>query len=233
MIFRFISIFLFSFLVSPLHAASFDCSKATTETEKAICADPELSALDESIAKEFFALDKKGRYFDDIVTKQKEWIRKNRKLSSYDFKHQLEFLVFANQLNSCSKGKRTRFKNCLPDLIPFLNLCGEKENYTTVVMNRCSSSYLDLLVLVEGFETDLFKKIQTEDEETVALFDKAYQQWQTFVRADCDWQYSQYRSGTKRHIVWFACAHGHYENRITLLNGLNRHQGMDRDYVKD
>ena len=28
-------------------AASFDCNKATTETEIAICADPDLSALDE------------------------------------------------------------------------------------------------------------------------------------------------------------------------------------------
>ena len=28
-------------------AASFDCNKATTETEIAICGDPELSALDE------------------------------------------------------------------------------------------------------------------------------------------------------------------------------------------
>ena len=28
-------------------AASFDCNKATTETEIAICSDPELSALDE------------------------------------------------------------------------------------------------------------------------------------------------------------------------------------------
>ena len=37
----------FGFLVSPLYAASFDCNKATTETEKAICADPELSALDD------------------------------------------------------------------------------------------------------------------------------------------------------------------------------------------
>ena len=45
--FRFLLILLFSFLVSPLYAASFDCNKATTETEKAICADPELSALDE------------------------------------------------------------------------------------------------------------------------------------------------------------------------------------------
>ena len=49
--FRLISILLFSFLVSPLYAASFDCNKATTETEKAICADPELSALDAEMGK--------------------------------------------------------------------------------------------------------------------------------------------------------------------------------------
>ena len=33
------------------HAASFDCNKATTETEIAICGDPELSALDEFMAE--------------------------------------------------------------------------------------------------------------------------------------------------------------------------------------
>ena len=36
-------------------AASFDCNKATTETEIAICADPELSALDDLMgASNFF-----------------------------------------------------------------------------------------------------------------------------------------------------------------------------------
>ena len=34
-------------------AASFDCNKATTETEIAICSDPELSALDEILASLF------------------------------------------------------------------------------------------------------------------------------------------------------------------------------------
>ena len=34
-------------LVTPLNAASFDCNKATTQTEKTICTNPELSALDE------------------------------------------------------------------------------------------------------------------------------------------------------------------------------------------
>ena len=36
-------------MTSTVHAASFDCNKATTETEIAICADPELSALDERL----------------------------------------------------------------------------------------------------------------------------------------------------------------------------------------
>jgi len=31
-------------------AASFDCNKATTETEIAICSDPELSALDDRLS---------------------------------------------------------------------------------------------------------------------------------------------------------------------------------------
>ncbi len=35
--FKLVWILLFSFLVSPLYAASFDCNKAKTETEKAIC----------------------------------------------------------------------------------------------------------------------------------------------------------------------------------------------------
>ena len=48
--FRLALILLFSFLVSPLYAASFDCNKATTETEKAICADDYLGSLDKKMA---------------------------------------------------------------------------------------------------------------------------------------------------------------------------------------
>jgi uncharacterized protein len=38
-------------------AASFGCNKATTKTEIAICADPELSALDEEMAEAWMRLD--------------------------------------------------------------------------------------------------------------------------------------------------------------------------------
>lgn len=46
---RFMSLWLITLTV-PVSAASFDCDKATIETEIAICADPELSALDELMA---------------------------------------------------------------------------------------------------------------------------------------------------------------------------------------
>lgn len=57
--FRLLFIFLFSPLVSPLYAASFDCSKATTDIENAICADPKLGSLDElaSILSSYVGLD--------------------------------------------------------------------------------------------------------------------------------------------------------------------------------
>ena len=43
----------------PLYSASFDCNRATTATEKAICANPELSAQDELLARSLKQLLKK------------------------------------------------------------------------------------------------------------------------------------------------------------------------------
>lgn len=58
------------------HAASFDCNKATTETEIAICSDPELSALDEGLHiayRDIFVSN-----FDDVAetakSEQRNWI---------------------------------------------------------------------------------------------------------------------------------------------------------------
>ncbi|MEM5470080.1 lysozyme inhibitor LprI family protein [Celeribacter marinus] len=52
-------------------AASFDCNKATTETEIAICGDPELGALDELMGQLWKNLDPS----DSLVVEQKEWLQ--------------------------------------------------------------------------------------------------------------------------------------------------------------
>ena len=208
-------------------AASFDCNNATTETEIAICGDPELSALNEVMRILFTNLVKDGRYYEKIVEAQREWMINGKSLSAYDFKEQAEFLEFSSLLNSCSKGSDSRFETCRDELELRVFACMEKENSTTLVMNRCGGALLDVLRLVEAFEANLWKRINNSDEETMVLFEKAYKLWKEFVAADCGWRYSVYRDGTIRGQIWLGCSQGHYESRILILNRSNRFQGKD------
>ena len=58
-------------------AASFDCAKASSRSEKQICADPQLSKLDEDMARAFQAV--RGRLSADasklFVSGQRAWLR--------------------------------------------------------------------------------------------------------------------------------------------------------------
>ena len=68
--YRLVLVLLFSFLVSPLYAASFDCSKATTEAEKAICADLSLGAWDELMSSKWSTIEKNN----ELINSQKSWL---------------------------------------------------------------------------------------------------------------------------------------------------------------
>jgi uncharacterized protein YecT (DUF1311 family) len=65
-------------------AASFDCAKASSRSEKQICSDPQLSRLDEDLARSFQAV--RGRLSADaqklLISGQRSWLRFH---SSYCF----------------------------------------------------------------------------------------------------------------------------------------------------
>ena len=73
-------------VVSVGNAASFDCNKATTETEIAICGDPELSALDDRLSRLYV----RGRQITknvsgsnlEIQNNQIGWLNKRNKCRS-------------------------------------------------------------------------------------------------------------------------------------------------------
>ena len=68
-------------LVFPLtaSAASFDCAKASTGTEKAICADAELSALDDHLGRFYFAArERLAENASCIAADQQQWLRAKR-----------------------------------------------------------------------------------------------------------------------------------------------------------
>ena len=61
------------------HAASFDCSKAITETEKAICADPRLTAIDNLLNRIWIEA---GSATQDYRSEQLQWISERDKCFS-------------------------------------------------------------------------------------------------------------------------------------------------------
>lgn len=58
-----------------LFGASFDCAKALSNVEKMICADPELSALDENFSKAFKEAMKNTEDKEDLKKEQFTWMK--------------------------------------------------------------------------------------------------------------------------------------------------------------
>ena len=59
-------------------AASFDCSKASTSVEKAICRNPALSSLDEQLAQSYKSRLAKDGESSSVKTDQQRWLREQR-----------------------------------------------------------------------------------------------------------------------------------------------------------
>jgi uncharacterized protein len=61
-----------------IHAASFDCSKATSEVEKIICANDELSKLDNSLITAYQQVLDRTRKKKEMIESQNQWLENER-----------------------------------------------------------------------------------------------------------------------------------------------------------
>lgn len=76
---RVVSVVAFLVASGAAHAASFDCSKAATPTEKLICGNPRVSELDEHLGRYYGAARVElGRGAECLVPAQRDWLRKVR-----------------------------------------------------------------------------------------------------------------------------------------------------------
>tara|TARA_A100001011_G_C13933165_1_gene684043 strand:- start:417 stop:674 length:258 start_codon:yes stop_codon:yes gene_type:complete len=74
LIFILISSIIYS--ASPILSAIDNCSKVIKEADKTICNNPKLSKLDRQISIIYKKLNKKGKYYEEIVKNQSTWILK-------------------------------------------------------------------------------------------------------------------------------------------------------------
>ena len=65
-------------IAGTIHSASFDCGKATTEVEKIICGDDELSKLDESLNKAYLEALKRIDLKEQTIKSQSQWLKNER-----------------------------------------------------------------------------------------------------------------------------------------------------------
>jgi hypothetical protein len=74
-------LYLFGLLALPVQAASFDCAKAGTKIEKLICADAELSKLDEELNAAYKTVLQDEKRADSIRQAQKQWMKERNACS--------------------------------------------------------------------------------------------------------------------------------------------------------
>lgn len=59
------------------------------------------------------------------------------------------------------------------------------------------------------------------DPQTQQLFLASQAKWRDFVKADCDWQWSEFRDGTIRGQIYAGCMIGHLTARLLSITASN------------
>ena len=75
--------------VTTAYSASFDCTKAKSPVEKAICSDKELDELDSQLGVSYTELKKvySTDFFNKIIIKsQRQWVKNNSNISIENLK---------------------------------------------------------------------------------------------------------------------------------------------------
>jgi uncharacterized protein len=94
-------------LAAPALAASFDCSQARTPVERAICADPSLSAQDEQLAMLFQRAKQHGEPAQ-VISWQKTWLKDRRNtckdLACLKLHYQLQLRLLSPIANAVGQG---------------------------------------------------------------------------------------------------------------------------------
>lgn len=208
-------------LTSPAYAASFDCSKAATEIEHAICNTTELSVLDEEIAMAYGQLSKNSRYHSLLRDDQRNWLRHERTADAGNFQNRADFLHQFVAIAGCLDDSDAPY-SCMANADNALDICMSAGNYTTYAMDRCSSLQAKVWDMLLELETATKRDALADDQETQDLFSQAATLFPIFRDAECSWQFSEYRDGTIRGQIWSGCYLDLTSRRVISLIGANQ-----------
>lgn len=199
---------LITILVIPpvLRAASFDCSKASTKTEKAICGDQYLSKLDEDMAAAYSkALKTSDR--DGIKKEQRRWLKEILSACIEDkvcigeaYENRLRQLEFS-AMKADSSMIHKLFRAC------------STEPKDEMGLAQCLAEVADK---TDRYLQEMDKRIVTHlDSHERKLFLKASKAWFQFVDFTCD--YDTNSLGSMTGSIVSSCHIQLHQSRIKAL----------------
>ena len=213
-------------------AASFDCNKATTDTEIAICADPYLSALDELIASAYFEAKRSRNDKQALIESQRAWILERDEILQNFSRDDQEFLSAENELHETLILRLSELLNALSgtDYDTMFNIFSQIkpislkfEKNKRVLIFSASDAYDSHNIMLFDPDNKLVKVIHGE------IYWRRSACEQTFDLGD-------YKNGSSNLSYVYSCGnggrHGWWEyafsvnERCIKLNSYNRHQGQ-------
>ena len=182
-------------------AQSFDCAKASTRTEKMICADPEIAKLDTQMAAQYKLLlskDAAGR--DGVVAVQVRWLADTRNAAALP------------------AGLKQIYVARLVDLDVAIH-CAMSDVTEWAEITRCAQLSLDNsdAELSALYRTLLAEPDMRSDEEATAALKASQDAWLKFRDAQCEWETIEWRGGTLRPMQVSGCAREVTDQRIKQL----------------
>lgn len=156
-ILSFVSLLMLPNEISAKTAPSFDCAKATTEVEKLICSDDELTKLDVELNKSYHAFMKtldEEYYRNKLKKKQREWLKYITKAPCFSGTDKINCLkniytFRTQQLTNWAERKNWDF---------FINDYFFEKDYSAVTNNgeKIYVGYINSIPRLEGAITDVY-----------------------------------------------------------------------------
>ncbi len=180
-------------------AASFECTKATSQVERLICLDGELSKLDDVMASAYRRAFDAPDMAEKVRSDQRQWLGKRKSCSD----------------SACIKHL---YVDRIVDLLMSVGGCHDVTDSNWSVYERCVESRYN--VLRSSMESDVKELLARKGNEFQLPLTKSQENWERYAEAQCSLQWNSVRGGMG-YTYWMACMTGKYELRRGELGELH------------
>lgn len=220
----FLALFAFS---GQAAAASFPCEKARSPAERLICANEELSKMDEQMAFLYETAMKDGVSRVYLRKSQIKWLVGHQNETDVDdlverYKLRMVTLRHINAMTQCYL-KEGSAEFCDETTAEIFDACAEPRGFTNFSMRVCADQLiLSWRVLLPGYYEKALR--DTEDRPNLNLaIQKSHASWRSHMNDHCRMEYMEYEGGTIAPTLQLGCLENMMGERTYLYANRGRY----------